>query len=93
MDKSETWNGIERRESWYSNKDIFEMVQGLRSELEETRRVVHDYNDIRKDLSWAVECINKIHTAREERSTTLVAIREWGGWVVALAVLLLKLWD
>ncbi len=93
MKEPKTWNGTERREPWYTNKEIFEMVQGLRDEMQETRRIIHDYNAMRKDLNWAVECINKIHVSQNERSSFVIGLREWGGWIVALAVLLLKLWD
>ncbi len=93
MNESEKWNGTERRETWYSNKDIFEMVQELREEMKETRQVIREYNGLRKDLNWAVECINKIHVSQDERSSFVIGLREWGGWIVALAVLLLQLWQ
>lgn len=93
-------SSTEWRENWYTNKEIFEMVQELRDEMSETRRVLHQYNDMQKDLAWAVECITQMQAAQHGRSSFqhgrssfIIAMREWGGWLVALAILLLKLWD
>lgn len=86
-------NGTRQTDPWYSNKEIFEMVQGLRGEMQETRRVIHEYNQLRRDLTWAIENINRMQSEQEARSTTIMAIREWGGWIVAVAVLLLQLWE
>ena len=78
------------KEQWFSNKDLFLMLQELREELKETREVVNKYNGIRSDLNWCVERLQKHKTTKEARYTLLSGIREWGGWVVAIGVLLLK---
>lgn len=35
------------QEQWYSNKELFEMVQKLREELQQTRIDLRKYNDLR----------------------------------------------
>jgi hypothetical protein len=34
-------------ENWYSNKDLFEMFQSLREELQQTRSDIRQYNNLR----------------------------------------------
>lgn len=52
---------------WYSNKDLFEMIDGfkndvseLRVELKETKTLIRDYNDLRKTLSENVIHVNQL---------------------------------
>ena len=78
-------------EQWYSNKEIFEMVQELRGELRETREVVKKYNGIREDLNWCVLRLQNDSTTKEVRYTLIEGFREWGGWAVALAVAIYKI--
>ena len=86
----DNYGGPERREQWYSNKEIFEMVQELRDELKTTREIVKKYNGIREDLNWCVKRLQSHKTAKEVRYTLIEGVREWGGWVVAVGILLLK---
>ncbi len=46
----ENYGGRERREQWYTNKELFEKIDGLSKELGETQRVVKEYNGLRKEL-------------------------------------------
>jgi len=39
--------GASMQEQWYSNKELFEMVQKLREELQQTRIDLRKYNDLR----------------------------------------------
>ena len=38
-------------EQWYSNKDLFEMLNGLRMDLVETQSQMKKYNDLRATLN------------------------------------------
>ena len=87
----DNYGGPERREQWYSNKEIFEMVQELRDELKTTREIVKKYNGIREDLNWCVLKLQSHNTTKEARYTIIEGFREWGGWLVALAVAAYKI--
>lgn len=79
------------KEQWFSNKDLFLMVQELRGELKETREIVKKYNGIRSDMNWCVEQLQKHKITKDTRYNLLSAVREWGGWIVALGILLVKI--
>ena len=82
---------LERRQQWYTNKEIFEMVQNLRDELRETRDVVKKYNGIRDDLDW---CVNKLETQKAKKEGSgivLENIRSWGGWAIATLLAIMNL--
>jgi len=80
-----------KQEQWYTNKEIYLMVQELRDELKETREIVKKYNGIRSDMNWCVEQLQKHKTTKDTRYNLLSAVRGWGGWIVALGILLVKL--
>lgn len=89
----------EEKGQWYSNKDIYEMVQGLgremgelRGEMRETRAMIRQYNGLRQR-------IDGVDTRQEELEVRLNAIeqrgvgaasvgrgiREWGAVAIALS--------
>lgn len=45
----------ERDKQWYTNKDLFEMMNEIRLELAETQAQVKKYNDLRKTLNDVME--------------------------------------
>ncbi len=47
-------------EQWYSNKDLFERIDGLSKELTETQRVVKEYNGLRSDLDEVCKTVSTI---------------------------------
>ena len=82
---------LERRQQWYTNKEIFEMVQNLRDELRETRDVVKKYNGIRDDLDWCVDKLQKNKNISAGQNIFILAFRDWLGWIVALVAIYLNL--
>lgn len=80
------------KEQWYSNKDLYEMVRDLREEVQTMIRVAKEYNGLRETLN---DCIRRI-TAIEERALGRhgagKAVREWGGWIVAILAFLYTLY-
>lgn len=78
------------KQEWYDNKDLFEMIQGLREDLQETRTVVKKYNGIRKDLSEVMERLTVIEEQKVGRSQAGQLLREWGGWLATITVLILR---
>nr|QRZ17763.1 hypothetical protein JUJ52_18770 [Virgibacillus sp. AGTR] len=72
-------------EQWYTNKDLFELINGLRSEMQETRNVIKKYNGLREELGVVKEKVERIEAKTEGRKSVAEAIRLWGGWLFALA--------
>ena len=82
-------------DQWYTNKDLFEMVQSLqrdiqatRIEMQETRVAVKQYNDLRRQLGQCQQDILSIKKKELGKHAVWDGIRLWGGWVVALAAFL-----
>ena len=76
---------------WYSNKELFEMFQGLKEELKITRDAVRKYNDIRINLNSVMERLTAIEQRAIGSYNVGKAIREWGGWIVAVLSFLFTL--
>ena len=74
-------------EQWYTNKEIYEMVRELTIELQETREAVKSYNGLRKDLNWCMQQIQNDIGLSTGREIVWAAIRDWGGWFVAIGML------
>ncbi|WBX81282.1 hypothetical protein PD280_06055 [Virgibacillus salarius] len=78
-------------EQWYTNKDLFELINGLRSEMQETRNVIKKYNGLREELGAVKEKVERIEAKTEGRKSVAEAIRLWGGWLFALVTLVVLL--
>lgn len=88
---------------WYTNKDLFEQINGiqtefrdLRSEMRETRTMIRQYNGLReivddvKQHNIEIERkVDDIEARAEGRSSVGKAIREWGGWIIAIISLII----
>ncbi len=84
-------------EEWYSNKDLFEQIQALRGEMQETRNLIQQYNglreeyhDLKLDVDEVKELMVKIEAVSIGKNKVLEAIRNWGGWAVAIIALILN---
>lgn len=78
-------------EEWYSKKELYEMIGGLKVDLMETQRVVKEYNNLRKELNSVIKRLTALEERRAGRLETGKLIREWGGWLVAVVTLLYAL--
>ena len=76
---------------WYTNKDLFEQINELSKEMQETRNVIKRYNGLREELGQVKEQINHIESLTEGRRSTGESIRDWGGWLFALITLIILL--
>ncbi|MDI6840425.1 MAG: hypothetical protein QMD71_06240 [bacterium] len=45
---------------WYSNKDLFEMLNSLKNDLRETQLEMRKYNDLRRTLNDVMESQEKL---------------------------------
>ena len=77
------------KEDWYNNKELFEMIQGLREDLQQTRIIVKKYNGIREDLGETMRRLTAIEEQRAGRNQIGEIIRSWGGWAVAILSLII----
>ena len=86
-------------EQWYTNKEIYEMVQNLTLDLRDTRADLKAYNELKNDVAWCMDQIKFIsNQARSSAGVTMgesniwEGIRIWGGWILALAMVAYHLW-
>lgn len=75
---------MEEKSQWYNNKELYEMLLGLKDELKETRAAVQKYNGLRADLNHCMTDILAIKQQAVGRYSVGKAIRDWGGWIVAV---------
>ncbi len=82
-------------QNWYSNKDLFEMVEGLKKEItalslqmRETETLIRDYNDIRGSLN---SISGRIITVEEKLCTGTNNRKEYIGYIVAVISVLFLL--
>jgi len=79
--------GEQEKQGWYSDREMFEMIQGLTIELTETRTTIKKYNGL-----WENRVDRRL-TAIEQRSkwraSIFRAIRDWGGWLVGVGGLVI----
>jgi hypothetical protein len=81
----------ERERDWYGNKELFEMIQGLKGDLQETRTAVQRYNNIRKELNNVMLRVAVIENEKETKDKIGKAVRDWGGWIVAILSLVITI--
>ncbi len=89
-------------EQWYNNKELYEMISGLKTELSEAIIVIREYNGLRKKLVENEERLQKLesHVAEKTVEKTLKK-KTWFnfskicslmlqtlGWIVALLIYL-----
>lgn len=95
----------ERDKQWYSNKDLFEMLNGLRMDLLETQSQMKKYNDLRATLNdvmksqetltklvnQTIDKVNNIDAARNSRRQAFKDSKEIILLVIAVSGWLLTL--
>lgn len=93
------------KEQWYSNKQLFEMIQGLKgvvtslsteiqlttNEMRQTREIISKYNGLREEISHCKQQISKMQNTAAGRKDVGKSIREWGGWILAVLVFITNL--
>ena len=92
-------------EQWYSNKDLFEMLNGLRMDLVETQSQMKKYNDLRATLNdvmksqetltklvnQTIDKVNDMEAARSSRRQAFKDSKEIILLVITIAGWLLTL--
>lgn len=94
----------ERKEQWYNNQQIFEMVQAQKEEMNKltlelklttaemarTREIVARYNGLREELENCKDQIDALRNQAIGRYSVGDAVIRWGGWLVAVGTLILS---
>jgi hypothetical protein len=78
-------------DQWYTNKELYEMVIGLKDDLQETRVLIQQYNGLRKRLDACDATLADLVSQAKGRATVGNAIRSWGGWIFGLISMILAL--
>lgn len=75
------------QDNWYSNKELFEMIDGfknevtdLRLEMRETKTLIRDYNGLRKNLN---ENTRKVSELEKKVETGIDNRKEYIGYIIA----------
>jgi len=83
---------------WYSNKDLFEEIIELKSDMKETRSMIRKYNglydkvaEVKKDTNTVKKDVDNIISMQQGKNSVGTAIRNWGGWIFGLASFLVLL--
>src|SRR5690625_8012934 len=77
---------------WYTNKDLFELINELSDEMRETRSMIRQYNGLREKVDAVEKKVDVMEARAKGRSSVGKAIREGGGWfidVISLIILFL----
>lgn len=76
---------------WYTNKDLFEQITALQSEMLITRTTIKKYNGLYTKLADVKEVVDEMQAKQKGRNSVGAAIRNWGGWIFGLASFLVLL--
>jgi len=83
---------------WYSNKDLYKMIQNLTSQLTEFNGKFDKYNGLIEDrekdrelLEKFISKVNKIETKGKTEKEITTNWRERIGWIIAILLALSKL--
>lgn len=79
--------------NWYSNKELFELINSLKNELTETRHIIKKYNGLREKIEVVEDKVKHIESMAEARQGFGQSIRDWGGWIFGFITLLVLLFQ
>lgn len=77
---------------WYSNKDLFELINALQAEMRETRAIIKRYNGLYEKLDNVKRKVDHIEAEQEGRMKVKEAIISWGGWLFGLITLIILIY-
>lgn len=83
---------------WYSNKQLFEMMQDMSKRLDTFNEKFDRYNGLIEKQEKNKETIQELHdrvsdieSESEGFAKAFELIRKWGGWIVAILALAAKM--
>ena len=66
-------------------------IQSLRAEMRETREIIRRYNGLREELYKVKDKVEEMEAKSQGKNAVFEAIRNWGGWIVAILTFLINL--
>ena len=78
-------------EQWYTNKDLFELINALQIDMKETRATIKKYNGLYTKLGDLKTTVDDMQAQQKGRNSVGTAIRNWGGWIFGLTSFLVLL--
>jgi len=66
---------------WYSDREMFEMLNGLKLELIKTQEHIKKYNGLLDKFEGVNRRLTKVEEQAEGRSSAARSFRDWGGWL------------
>ncbi|MEH6943370.1 hypothetical protein [Bacillus sp. JJ722] len=80
-------------EQWYSNKDLFEQINKLTLEMQETRNLIKQYNGLRERIDGIEDEVEEMKAVKKGKKTVADSILTWGGWIFTLITLVVLLFN
>lgn len=81
------------QDPWYTNKDLYQMIDELKGRINETANLLKQYNGLVPRMAKLEEALTKLATAQSEciqrqqgRYDAGKMVREWGGWIFAVVL-------
>lgn len=85
---------------WYTNKDLFELINKLQKDMSETRTIIKKYNGLYSKLDETkrkVDDVEKkvehVEAVTEGKKNTKESIQSWGGWIFGLVTLMILIYS
>ncbi len=87
-------------EQWYTNKDLFELMQSLGKEMSETQKVVAKYNGLHEKLDIIENSLNEqvkrcdeVQSGKEVRQDMINTIFKFWPILISTIILILAIID
>lgn len=77
---------------WYTNKELFELINDLQVEMRETRAIIKRYNGLYERLGHVEKKIEFIEAEQRGKNKVKQGIIAWGGWLFGLVSLLIMIY-
>ena len=78
---------MEEKNQWYTNKDLYEMIQKLMNQMGRTEQIIGKYNGLHERLQEHEKRLNTIDNRGDGKKSVEAAILRWLPAVVALIAL------
>ena len=82
---------MEEKNQWYTNKDLYEMIQKLVSQMGRTEQIIGKYNGLHEKVQCHEDYIKEQQGKGSGRQSVEAAFLRWGGWLVGAAALIITL--
>lgn len=79
------------KNQWYTNKELYELINTLQFELQETRSAIKKYNNLYSKLNEVKVDVDEIKANQEGKRELEDDIKSWSGWLFGLVTLIFML--